>query len=135
MKKLKCYYAHTMTSYGSTIEESDIKLLENLGFEVINPNTPQISEDCQIYIDTYGKNHVMEYFKEIVEDCDLIAFRSIPNGDILSGISAELEAALDNNIPIIELPCSLHMRMMDYPETKQYLIELGHYKTKQSEKR
>lgn len=36
--KIRCYYAHTMTSYNSTIEKQDIELLKKLGFEVENPN-------------------------------------------------------------------------------------------------
>jgi hypothetical protein len=119
-----------MTSYGSTIEQQDVKLLEKLGFEVINPNTPEIQIGCDEHIESYGRETVMNYFRDIVEECDVLAFRAIPNGDILSGIAAEVQHALDWNIPVIELPCSLQSRMMDYPETKQYLIELGHYKTK-----
>lgn len=130
MTKLKCYYAHTMVSYGSTIEQQDLALLNSLGFEVINPNTPEHAKYCKEYAEVYGKENVMEYFKALVEDCDMVAFRGLPNGDILSGISAELQRAIELNLPIIELPCSIESRMMDYPETKQYLIELGHYKTK-----
>lgn len=127
MKQI-CYYAHTMTSYGSTIEQQDVELLQNLGFEVVNPNTPNIQAECDDFIKTNGREHVMDYFKSLVENCDLVAFRAIPNGDILSGVAAEVQHALDWNIPVIELPCSLQARMMDYPETKQYLTELGHYK-------
>jgi hypothetical protein len=128
--KLKCYYSHTMTSYDSTIEQEDIELLERLGFEVVNPNSPDIQSEMEDYINMYGKQNVMDYFKSVVRFCDVVAFRAIPNGDILSGVSAELEEAIEEEIPIIELPCSLQSRMMDYPETKQYLIELGHYKVK-----
>ena len=128
MKKLKCYYAHTMTSYGSTIEEQDLELLKKLGFEIINPNTDKISKGVDKYIDFHGANKVMGYFEKIVAECDVIAFRSIPGGRLLSGVSAEVQIALELHMPIIELPCSLQTRMMDYPETKQYLIELGHYK-------
>lgn len=125
---MKCYYAHTMISYDSTIEKQDLELLEKLGFEVINPNTEKIKKGCSEYIKMFGKEKVMDYFYDIVCQCDIVAFRSIPTGQILSGISRELEAALENNIPIIELPCNLKNRMQEYPETKNYLIELGFYK-------
>ena len=129
MNKLKCYYAHTMTSYNSTIEKQDIELLESLGFEVINPNQPKYQEGCKAYTDKYGWNRVMEYFENVIdEECDIVAFRSLPNGKILSGVAAEVSYAKLNDYPIIELPCSLEQRYMDYPQTKQYLIELGHYK-------
>lgn len=128
MKKLICYYAHTMTSYGSTIEFEDIQLLEKLGFEVVNPSKPEIAAGCKLYTEKHGWQKVMDYFKNIIDACDLIAFRGIPNGQILSGVAAEVEHALNIGIPVIELPCSIKKRSMDYPETKQYLIELGHYK-------
>lgn len=131
MKKLVCYYAHTMLSYNSTIEKQDIELLESLGFNVFNPNQPIYSKGCLEYSKKYGKDKVMEYFKTLIkENCDLVAFRGNPGGSILSGISAELEAALELNLPIIEIPCSLKSRMMDYPSTKQYLTEIGFYKEK-----
>ena len=130
MKKLKCYYAHTMTSYGSTIEAQDVATLEALGFEVLNPNQPKYAEGCKEYSFIHGWDKVMEYFGDIVEECDLIAFRSLPNGDILSGVAFEVARAISDGMPVIELPCSITERSMDYPETKQYLIELGHYKTK-----
>jgi len=128
MSKLKCYYAHGMHTYGSTIEQEDIKLLEFLGFEVINPNTPEIQEDMRLYISANGAGKTMEYFTELVKSCDLLAFRGLPSLILLSGVSVEIETALDLGKPVIELPCSLQTRMLDYPTTKRYLIELGHYK-------
>jgi hypothetical protein len=129
MVKLRCYYAHTMTSYNSTIEKQDIELLESLGFEVINPNQKKYQEGCKKYSEIYDWDKVMVYFCNVIrEECDMVAFRSLPNGKILSGVAAEVKYARQINYPIIELPCSLEQRYMEYPETKQYLIELGHYK-------
>lgn len=129
MKKLVCYYAHTMTSYGSTIETSDIQLLESLGFDVLNPNTEEIQLGLKEYIEKNGTANVMEFFRDVIyEKCDMLAFRSIPNGQILSGVAKEITYAQDLGLPIIELPCSIAKRSMEYLETKQYLIELGHYK-------
>lgn len=129
---LKCYYAHTMVSYGSTIEEQDINLLKFLGFEVINPSDPKISKECDEYIESFGKDNVMKYFENIINDCDVIAFRSSPDGSILSGIAAEIKHSLKIGIPVIELPCNLENRMKTYPETKKYLTELGYYKIKKN---
>lgn len=129
MKKLKCYYAHTILSYGSTQEEMDIKLLERLGFEVINPNTPEIENELEQFIIDHGKRRTMDFFTDIVSDCDLLAFRALPNSEILSGVAVEIMYARDHDMPIIELPCSLDSRVLNYPETKQFLIEIGHYKS------
>lgn len=130
MNELKCYYAHTMISYGSTIEAQDIEMLERLGFEVVNPSSPTIRSGCQEYIFQYGNSTVMNYFKEIIDNCDLVAFRSLPDGRILSGIAAEVDHAKTIGLPIIEIPSSLTKRMLDYPETKEFLTELGFYKQK-----
>jgi nucleoside 2-deoxyribosyltransferase len=126
MNKLKCYYAHGMFTYNSTIEEQDIKLLEFLGFEVVNPNNEKVQIECQEF--AKKTKNVMGYFEQIVQDCDLVAFRGLPDSKILSGVATEVNHALNLGIPVIELPCSLQARMMEYPPTKQYLTELGYYK-------
>lgn len=127
-RKLKCYYAHTMVSYNSTVEEKDVELLNYLGFDVINPNIQEHRNGLDAYVLKNGKQNVMQYFAEIVKNCDVVAFRSNPDGSILSGIGAELETAFDLNIPIIEMPNFSCRKFMNYPETKKYLTELGHYK-------
>ena len=127
-KRLKCYYAHTMVSYNSTIEQKDVELLNCLGFDVINHNTQEHRDELNAYILKNGKSNVMQYFTEIVKNCDIVAFRSNPDGSILSGVGAELKTALNLNIPIIEMPNFSCRKFMNYSETKDYLIELGHYK-------
>lgn len=128
MKKLKCYYAHPMMTYGSTIEEKDLNLLEQLGFEVINPNCEEHQEGCKLYALSHGVKNIMQYFEDIVKTCDVVAFRALPDGNILSGCAAEIQEANRLNLPVIELPRQLEKRFMNYPDTKQYLIESGHYK-------
>lgn len=129
MKKLVCYYAHPMTTYGSTIETQDVETLEALGFEVINPNSPKYQQKCKDYIAEFGKVCVMDYFINIIKDqCNLVAFRALPDGRILSGVATEIWTAKHANMPIIELARSLDERSMNYPETKRYLTEAGHYK-------
>ena len=125
---MKCYYAHCMLSYNSTIEEQDLKTLTKLGFDVVNPNTSVISAECEEYTKVNGKENVMIYFEGIVITCDVLAFRPLPDGSIPSGVAAEVRIALKWGIPVIELPCSIETRCMDYPKTKQYLTEIGFYK-------
>lgn len=130
MTKLKCYYAHTMISYNSQIESQDVQLLEYLGFEVVNPNSDIIKSNFEEYKRKYGNDSPMEYFKAVVDECDIVAFRALPHGKILSGIAVEVQHAIDHHIPVLELPVNLSKRMMSYPETKEYLINLGFYKNK-----
>ncbi len=129
MGKLTCYYAHTMISYGSTIEAQDIRTLEELGFKVLNPNSDSVTEGLEKFLKLHDRSETMEYFKQLVASCDLVAFRSLPDGTILSGVAAEVQHAVSINYPVIELPCSINKRSQEYPETKQYLTEVGFYKT------
>lgn len=129
MKKLVCYYAHPMMTYNSTIEKEDIELLERLGFEVLNPNQKVHQEGCENFIRVVGKDKVMSYFTGLINDfCDIIAFRAIPSGELLSGVAEEVRYAAEISLPIIELPRQLKSRSLDYEKTKQYLIESGYYK-------
>lgn len=128
MGRLKCYYAHTMISYDSTIEQKDIAMLEEMGFEVLNPNSDEIKKGFDQFLKFHDRSESMEYFKKVVESCDLVAFRALPDGTILSGVAAEVAHALKEKMPVIEIPCSLKKRMQEYPETKEYLTELGFYK-------
>jgi len=128
MNKKKVYYAHTIISYGSEIESQDIVTLMRLGFEVVNPNTKDFaSKFMDFKIHSLNENS-MEYFKIIIKSCDLLAFRTLPTGEILSGIAKEITYAQEFGLPIIELPSNIEYRSWDYKRTKQYLNELGHYK-------
>ena len=133
MEKKKAYYAHCMLSYGSTIEQEDIKLIKRLGFQVVNPNSQEIKDRfAKFKKQVPEKEREMEFFCRVVSECDLVVFRSLPDGTIPSGVGAELTAAYDENIPVIEIAGMflIGKRMLDYPQTKQYLTEIGHYKTK-----
>lgn len=129
MSKLRCYYAHCMLSYNSTVEKQDIELLEKLGFKVSNPNQEKYSKGCKEYAIIHGNDKVMDYFKEIISyECDIVAFRSLPDGSIPSGVAIEVQHAISIGYPVIEIPCSINKRCQDYSETKQYLTEIGFYK-------
>lgn len=130
MNKLKCYYAHPMYTYGSTIEQKDLELLNALNFEIVNPNCPEVQIGLKDYIELNGVAKTMEYFADLVSECDMVAFRALPDGRLLSGVAFEVQHAKNNELPVIELPRLLEKRMMNYPETKEYLTELGFYKAK-----
>jgi hypothetical protein len=134
MNKL-CYYAHPMLSYDSTVEAADMELLKKLGFEVINPNSQIYQTQSELYVAEHGKGMEMDYFTNIVMKCDLVAFRGLVDGNIPSGVAKEIEAAWEAGIPVIELPVNLVKRMLNYPETKNYLYEIGFYKVKSRMKR
>lgn len=118
----KVYYAHPMYLYNKPQEVRDIKLLERLGFEVVNPNSEPYISEYQVEID--AGRHNMDYWVKLARSCDLIAFRGNPDGSILSGVGAELKENIE--MDIIELPSMIKKRAItDVDITRQFLKEIG----------
>lgn len=114
---MKCYYAHCLAIYDTPQEKRDINLLESLGFEVFNPNC----QECQ---DGY-KDQGMDFFDKILNDCDILAFRSLPDGRIPAGIAGEIAYMVAIARPIFELPSGILKRTISVDETREYLKEAG----------
>lgn len=117
---MKVYYAHCLGLYGTEQEKRDIDLLtKKLGFEVLNPSEPA-------YCKGYEESPLgMEYFLRIVETCDALAFRSLPDLRISSGVAAEIGRARKLGLPIFELPNCVKGRTMTSEETVEYLEDVG----------
>lgn len=122
--KLKVYYAHPMYLYNTPQEKRDIEILEKMGFEVINPNSePYISE---YKIEIEAGRHNMDYWNKLALSCDILAFRSLPDGSILSGVGSEILCCMNEKRPIIELPSMIKKRIIkDVEITRGYLSEIG----------
>jgi hypothetical protein len=110
--KKKIYYAHPMIFYGSQIEQQDVRTLEEMGFEVINPNSPGNEEK-------YLEKEAFGFFLDLVRSCDILAFRSIIS-KITYGTSKEIKYAIEHKIPIIELPYLQEDRYLDKGTTENY---------------
>lgn len=110
MKPLKAYYAHPMALYGSPIEKRDIETLKRLGFQVINPAAEQYS------------TLQMEEYVALATSCDLIAFRSFPDGKIGSGMFLEVEMAQRVGRPVIEMAPFLSGRVLTRNETRERML-------------
>lgn len=108
---MKCYYAHPMSLYGTPQEARDIKTLEKLGFEVVNPSQ--------------FVNPGMRFCLAAVEKCGVLAFRATPDGSVTSGVGAEIENAAKCGLPVIELPSALARRTLTVEQTYEYLQETG----------
>ena len=116
MKKI--YYAHCINLYGTPQEKRDIATLQSLGFEVVNPNSPECSEGY--------KRDGMDYFKRFAKECDAIAFRATtPWSRIPAGVATEILFFKQAGKPIIELPGGIPARTMSVDETRGYLEESG----------
>lgn len=115
------YYAHSMHIYNSPQEKRDIELLKRLGFTIFNPNSPAIEIGVQEYKKLHGDDKVMDYFKEILDECDCLAFRSHFDGSIPSGVGFEINYMKEKNKPIFELPSLIKRRFLDVDDTREIL--------------
>lgn len=128
---MKVYYAHFMGTYNTPVEVRDIQILTSLGLEVINPNSKEVSQKFEKAKEGLDIKIVSEYMKafevffDYVKECEVFAFRGLPNGKIPGGVAKELEVALANNKIIIELPCGMISRSMTGEETREYLRDMG----------
>jgi hypothetical protein len=114
---MKVYYSHCVNIYNTPQEARDIKLLESLGFEVINPNLPEHAAHYPV--------EGMGYFVALVVGCDAFAFRALPDGRIPAGVAMETAQAIACGHPIIELPSRMLSRVISVMETREYLKEVG----------
>jgi hypothetical protein len=116
--KIKIYYAHPRSVYNTPVEERDIKLLEQLGYEVVNPNNPKTAKE-------YLKKRDFEVFFKMIDECTVMAYRSLPDGRITAGVALEVEYAGDIKMPCFELHQQLKSRRMTADETREYLDDVG----------
>lgn len=118
------YYAHCLAIYDTPQEQRDIQTLEKLHLTVYNPNNLKVQQEVK----QWKEDHMgdpMGYFKNLIDDCDVFAFRALPDGSIPSGIAFKLTYAQEQQKPIIELPSGVSKRIMNYPQTVEYLREAG----------
>jgi hypothetical protein len=106
-----------MALYNTPQEKRDVALLESLGFEVVNPNTPA----C----DRMAKKYGMAYFTKFAVECDALAFRGLPGGAIPGGVAKEIYWFKEAGKPIIELPTFALRQQLSKEDTREYLHEVG----------
>lgn len=115
--KLRCYYAHPITDYNTWREIADVYTLKQLGFDVLNPNSPEH--------DIGYKLEGMAYFEGLVDQCEILAFRGFNDGTVPAGVWTEVSRAVYCMKPVIELPNLLTQTVLSVEETRAKLKELG----------
>ena len=120
----KCYYAHCVAIYNTAQEQRDIVTLRTLGLEVYNPNNPEVDAAVRA-MKASGNDDYMDYFKNLVEACDVFAFRALPDGRIPAGVALELMTAMKHKMQVLELPNGVLGRMMSVDATREYLRDVG----------
>jgi hypothetical protein len=121
---MKVYYAHCQAIYGKPIEQRDIAMLETLGFQVVNPGLPEHGPACAEFARQTSKTK-MDYFLGLVDECDMLVFRALPDGSIPAGVAKEIEWARVNGKPVLELPSCMQRRALTLEQTREYLGEIG----------
>jgi len=111
-----------MHLYGKPQEKRDIELLEAMGYDVLNPNTPEIKAACLAEKKRGGTG--MHYFKGLVQSCDVVAFRAYPDGKIGAGVYTEITEYAKGKI-VFELPWGIERRGLSVEDTRAMLRELG----------
>ena len=114
---MNVYFARPISLYDTPQDERDLRLLKQLGFEVVNPNKKELSV-------RYEKEG-MNVFYEAIEDCDALAFRSFPDLSISAGVYGEIQKAEEIGCLIIELPTITSSRVLSVDDTRAWLKYLG----------
>lgn len=123
---LKVYYAHFMGIYNTPQEERDVATLQDLDLQVINPNRKDISDRFKEALKVLPyKDAFEQVFGGLVEDCEVFAFKALPDGRIPGGVAWELRIAKLEGKTIIELPSGMHARSMGKDDTREYLQDIG----------
>jgi hypothetical protein len=120
---MRIYYAHCLAIYDTHQEKRDLATLRALGFEVLNPNMPEVARTVRD-LKASGREDYMDYFNILVGTCHAFAFRALPGGAIPAGVQKELDCAIKLGLPVIELP-TLVGRKLSLDDTRQYLTEIG----------
>lgn len=118
---MKAYYAHCMALYNTPQEKRDIQLLQELGFEVVNPGSAEIAAAVK----DLPSGEAMAYFERFADECDVIVFRGLPGGAIPAGVAKELQWFADRGKGAIELPTFALRTRLDRDATRLYLREVG----------
>jgi len=122
MFKQTVYYAHCMAIYDTQQEREDVGRLRSMGFRVVNPNSFRHKSKVK----TMKKNgktgsQIMDYFITVVNRCDGLAFRAIPEDfAIPAGVAKEIKAMKKKGGFILELPTFKHRNYMSIASTSNY---------------
>jgi hypothetical protein len=83
----KLYFAHPMSMYGTPEEAALVKVLTDIGFEVINPGDPAVGQAFAAYRDGNPTNY-MQFFVDLCNACEYGAFCTFPDEAQADGVPA-----------------------------------------------
>ena len=93
---MRCYLAHPVTDYGGSDRQlAAVTAINRIGWEVENP-------DHSMHQEAY-RQHGMQHFLDVVEDCDALAFLRFPDGYVGAGVAKEIECALRRGLDVFDV--------------------------------
>ncbi|HDZ37090.1 MAG TPA: hypothetical protein ENH62_02180 [Marinobacter sp.] len=104
-------------------ELRDIELIAELDSHVL-PFDAEVSE-AVVKAQSSGDSVMDTVFQPLVEKCDILFFRALPDGRITAGVAREIQFARELSLPVLELPSGVIRRTMNVAETREYLRESG----------
>ena len=133
MKQLKVYYAHCVSLYGTKQEASDVKMLESMGFEVMNPGSKEFLADLEaarkndrglLESPFAGGDRLRGRWQILANSCHGLAFRSYVDGTINADLHTQIREAINRGKFVFELPRQIDSRALTSAQTRAVLLEI-----------
>lgn len=93
--KTKLYFSHPVSDFGTEYEAQVVTYLVNLGYDVVNPNSPEHQAG-------YAERG-FAYTKEVRAGCDACAFLRFPSGVVGAGVANEVAGFIKLERPVFEI--------------------------------
>lgn len=93
--KTKLYFSHPVSDFGTEYEAQVVTHLVNLGYDVVNPNSPEHQAG-------YAERG-FAYTKEVRAGCDACAFLRFPTGCVGAGVANEVASFIKLELPVFEM--------------------------------
>lgn len=107
------YYAHSQWTYDTLVEAKDIRMIENLGYKVFNPNDPDLEEFWEL--------KGMDLFDELMDryNFDVCFIRPQSDGTISAGVGYEAMKFFELRKPVLEIPAPILPRTLTPEATRE----------------
>ena len=92
----RIYFAHPVTDFGgSSRQKTAIEAISAIGASVENPDQEHHARSYQ----AAG----MDYYRDVVQSCDGLAFMRFHDGSIGAGVGREIDWAIEADLPVWEV--------------------------------
>jgi hypothetical protein len=118
---MKAYYAHCESTYGTPQEDHDVDMMGRVGINVMNPNSPEYQEQIQMLKDYGRESEIPGFLLSLVDKCDSVIFRALPDGSISADVHQQILHAQDSNKTVLEMPTLEGRKVLTEQETRDYI--------------